>query len=221
MKLNEMNVVVTGANGAVATGLIKHFSKKASFVAGTVRHLSKNLENNKNFTLIEMDPLDVFSIERAILWIKNKAGNIHVWMNIVGGFTAGSSVEEGGGDWNYMYNTNFMTALNCCQIILPKMKQQGCGRIINIGARSAEKGMPLAGPYCVSKVAVHILTKIIALENGGNITCNAILPGIINTETNRKQMPGENHEDWTKIGAIACRAEALLLSKENGALVSL
>ena len=43
----------------------------------------------------------------------------------IGGFTMGNYVEEGHDDWIYMYNTNFMTVLNCCQQILPLMKGGG------------------------------------------------------------------------------------------------
>ena len=133
----------------------------------------------------------------------------------------GNRVEEGHDDWGYMYNTNFMTALNCCQQILPKMKLTGWGRIVNMGAQAAIKGMPLAGPYCASKMAVHSLTKIIALENGGGITCNALVPGIIDTPYNRKQMPKANHGNWVDIDKIAKKIEELLLSDESGALISL
>ena len=168
MKLNEMNVVITGANGSVATVLMDYFSSCAAFVVGTVRQLSENVQNYNKSVIIEMDPLDRYSIDSAIDWINHEAGDIHVWMNVVGGFAMGNHIEEGHDDWNFMYNTNFMTALNCCQRILPKMKLVGWGRIINMGAQAATKGMPLAGPYCTSKIAVHALTKIIALENGKN-----------------------------------------------------
>ena len=101
------------------------------------------------------------------------------------------------------------------------MKLVGWGRILNMGARVATNGMPLAGPYCTSKIAVHALTKIIALENGGNITCNALVPGIIDTPSNRKQMPGADHSNWVDPGKIAKKIEGLLLSDENGTLISL
>ena len=136
-------------------------------------------------------------------------------------FTMGKHVEEGHDDWTYMYNTNFMTALNCCQQILPKMKQNGWGRIVNIGAQAAVKGMPLTGPYCTSKTAVHMLTKTIALENGNGITCNAILPGIIDTPANRNQMPDADHSNWVSPKQIAIKIESLLISDENGSLINL
>jgi len=220
MKLNEMNIVITGANGVVATVVIDYFSNRAAFVVGTVRKLAENVDNN-NTAIIEMDPLDHYSIDNAIGWINNEAGDIHAWLNIVGGFTMGNHVEEGRDDWNYMYNTNFITTLNCCQQILPRMKHIGWGRIINIGARAAINGMPLAGPYCISKMAVHMLTKIIALENGGHITCNAILPGIIDTPSNRRKMSEANCGNWVGPNKIAKKIEELLLSNENGSLINL
>ena len=221
MKLNEMNVVITGANGTVASELISFFTNRAAFVVGTVRQLSENVENENNSAIIEMDPLEHYSIGSAIGWINDEVGNIHAWLNIVGGFTMGNHVEEGHDDWNYMYNTNFMTALNCCQQILPKMKQNGWGRIVNMGAQAALKGMPLAGPYCTSKTAIHMLTKTIALENGNGIACNAILPGIINTPANRNQMPDADHGNWVSPKQIAIKIESLLISDENGSLINL
>ena len=221
MKLNEMNVVITGANGSVSTVLMDYFSSRAAFVAGTVRQLADNVKNYNNSVFIEMDPLDHHSINNAINWVNNEAGDIHVWMNIVGGFSMGNHIEEGHDDWNFMYNTNFMTTLNCCQQILPKMKLFGWGRIINMGAQAAINGMPLAGPYCTSKMAVHTLTKIIALENSRDITCNALVPGIIDTAANRDQMPGADHGNWVTPKKIARTIEELLLSDENGALIDL
>ncbi len=215
-----MNIVITGANGSVASALMEYFSGRAAFVVGTVRQLANNVEQKKS-AIIEMDPLDHRSIECAISLINDEAGDIHVWMNIVGGFTMGNNIEENNDSWNYMYNTNFMTTLNCCQQILIKMKRASWGRIINMGSQSATKGMPLAGAYCTSKAAVHTLTKIIALENGGNITCNAILPGIIDTSENRKRMPGADPSNWIAPKQIAVQIEKLLLSDDNGTLIYL
>ena len=218
MKINEMNIVITGANGSVASALIEYFSGRAAFVVGTVRRLANNVEQ-KNSAIIEMDPLDHHSIEGAISLINDEAGDIHAWMNVVGGFTMGNHIEENNDSWNYMYNTNFMTALNCCQQILLKMKQGGWGRIVNMGAQAAVNGMPLSGPYCTSKAAVHMLTKIIALENGNGVTCNALLPGIIDTPSNRNKMPEADHDNWVGLNKIAGRIEALFLSDENGSLI--
>ena len=216
-----MNIVITGANGSLASYLLEYFSTRAAFVVGTVRQLAETSKPKNNAFIIEMDPLDHYSIDEAIVWTNNEAGDIHVWMNIIGGFNMGNHVEEGRDSWAYMYNTNFMTALNCCQQILPIMKHRGWGRIINIGSQTAIKGMPLAGPYCASKLAVHSLTKTIALENSNGVTCNAIVPGIIDTPANRNNMPEADHSGWVSVEIIANKIEEVLSSKDSGLLVKL
>ena len=218
MKIDEMNIVITGASGALASYLLEYFSLRAAFVVGTVRQLAKTSTLKNNEAIIEMDPLDHYSIDDAINWINNESGDIHVWMNIIGGFTMGNYVEEGYDDWTYMYNTNFMTALNCCQQILPHMKGAGWGRIINMGSQTAIRGMPLAGPYCASKAAVHSLTNTIALENCNGVTCNAIVPGIIDTPANRKNMPDADHKAWVTLDCLAQNIKKMLKSKKNGLL---
>ena len=219
MKIDKMNIVITGANGALASYLLEYFSARAAFVVGTVRQLAETSEVKNNDTIIAMDPLDHYSIDRAVTFINNEAGDIHVWMNVIGGFVMGNRVEEGYDDWIYMYNTNFMTALNCCQQILPLMKNNGWGRIINMGSQTAINGMPLAGPYCASKAALHSLTQIIALENSNGVTCNAIVPGIIDTPTNRNNMPDADYKSWVTLECLAQNIEKVLLSKVNGLLI--
>ena len=221
MKIDEMNIVITGANGALASYLLEYFSTRAAFVVGTVRQLSETSTLKNNEAIIEMDPLDHYSIDEAIDWVNSESGDVHVWMNIVGGFTMGNYVEGGHDDWTYMYNTNFMTVLNCCQQILPFMKNSGWGRIINIGSQTAINGMPLAGPYCTSKAAVHSLTQIVALENCNGVTCNALVPGIIDTPANRNNMPEADHSGWVTLEKMAENMEKILLSKKNGLLLEL
>ena len=219
MKIDELNIVITGANGALASYLLEYFSNRAAFVVGTVRQLSETSTLKNNEAIIEMDPLDHYSIDEAIDWVNNESGDVHVWMNIIGGFTMGNYVEGENDAWTYMYNTNFMTVLNCCQQILPFMKNSGWGRIINIGSQTAINGMPLAGPYCASKAALHSLTQIIALENCNGVTCNAIVPGIIDTPDNRNNMPDADYKSWVTLECLAQNIEKVLLSNVNGLLI--
>ena len=219
MNLNKMNIIVTGANGVTGSALIIHFYNRANFIIGTVRNLSNKIDITNGRAMIQMDLLDRFSLEESLVEIEKEVGNIHVVINVVGGFSMGCHIEEKHDLWNYMYNTNFITTLNMCQQILPKMKQQKFGRIINFGAQAAENSMPLAGPYCVSKAAVHTLTKTIALETPDYITCNAILPGIIDTPINRKSMPEADQNNWSLPEQIAEIVEKIILSDVNGTLI--
>ena len=95
MKTDEMNIMITGANGALASSLLEYFSDRAAFVMGTLRQLVETSRPKNNKAIIEMDPLDHHSIDGAIEWTNNEAGDIHAWLNIIGGFTMGNYVEGG------------------------------------------------------------------------------------------------------------------------------
>ena len=79
--------------------------------------------------------------------------------------------------------------------------------------------MGLAGPYTVSKAAIHSLTKTVSYEVKNNITINAVLPDIIDTHTNRENMPGANFNSWTKPIDIANKIESIILADTNGQLI--
>jgi NAD(P)-dependent dehydrogenase (short-subunit alcohol dehydrogenase family) len=214
-----MVIVVTGGNGATAKGIIQHFKSKAKAVVGTLRNLdSRWLEKDGVFyTKCDLSELD--QIEGCIELIRDRLGLPHVWINTVGGFTIGKPVEECINEWEKMHLINFETTLNCIKNILPIMKENKFGRIVNFGSRTGEKGMALAGPYSVSKSSVHNLTKTISLEVSRDITCNAVLPEIIDTPANREAMPNANFNTWSNPIDIADKIESIIKSKSNGQLI--
>lgn len=133
----------------------------------------------------------------------------------------GKSVEDTlPDDWSHMFNLNFQTALNCCVTILPHMKKYGFGRIINFGSVAAENGMAAAGPYTVSKAAVMALTKTIARKGQEyGITCNAIVPTIINTPQNRAAMADADFSTWTSPRTIAETIIDVVNSDRTGEMI--
>lgn len=123
-------------------------------------------------------------------------------------------------DWRRMYDLNFNSVLNCCLQILPIFKVQHFGRIINFGSVAGLEGMGLAGPYAMSKAAVINLTKTVALEGKVHgITANVIIPGIIDTPTNRKAMPEADFSKWTTPAQIAEKIVMLIDSVRTGETV--
>ena len=124
MKVNNMNIVITGSNGSLGSFLMDYFSINASCAIGTSRKIKEHKKENNKKALVKMDPLNQSSINKAIRWISLNIGNIHAWLNIIGGFNRGKYVEDGLENWTYMYNTIFLTALTCSQMILPIMKKR-------------------------------------------------------------------------------------------------
>jgi len=214
-----MVIVVTGANGATARGIIQHFKNKAKAVVGTLRNFDSRWVEKEGVFYTKCDLAELDQIEGCIELIRDRLGLPHVWINTVGGFTMGKPVEDCINEWEKMHLINFKTTLNCIKNILPIMIENEFGRIVNFGSRAGEKGMAMAGPYSASKSSIHNLTKTISLEVVGNITCNAVLPEIIDTPTNRETMPDANFDSWSKPVDIADKIESILTSKANGQLI--
>jgi len=86
------------------------------------------------------------------------------------------------GQWDKIMDTNVKGVFRACQAAAPGMQAQGGGKIINIISVSGLQPTPGLGLYGVTKAAVLMLTKVLALELGGaHIQVNAIAPGVIKT----------------------------------------
>ena len=218
MKYNT--TVITGSNGATARELIHYFSTVSHRVVGITRNPKENfVENNVDILTADMGSRqEAHSIAQEII---NRHKTIDVWINCIGGFNMGLSIKDDQDNWEKMHQSNFSTCLHGSQAALSHMINQNGGHIINIGSQAALDGFPNAAAYLVSKSSVHMLTRLIALENiENNITANAVLPGIIDTQTNRDAMPNEDYSVWQTPLQIAKTIERTIDSDQSGMLVS-
>jgi NAD(P)-dependent dehydrogenase (short-subunit alcohol dehydrogenase family) len=130
---------------------------------------------------------------------------VDILANIAGGFVMGPPLHETEDkDWDFMMNLNARSVFNCARAIIPRMLEQGRGRIVNISARAAEQGKARMAPYCASKAAVITLTESLAAEHKfNNINVNCVLPGTIDTPQNRDAMPDADYSNWVPPEALA------------------
>jgi NAD(P)-dependent dehydrogenase (short-subunit alcohol dehydrogenase family) len=90
------------------------------------------------------------------------------------------------GQWDKILDTNAKGAFRVCKAVVPHMQSQGGGKIINLASIAGLQPSLGMGIYGISKAAVIMLTKVLALELGhANIQVNAIAPGIIKTRFSR------------------------------------
>ena len=216
------NWVITGSKGNVGAALVETLTASRTRVFGidygTEQHVD---EVNQFYTYLEADLIDIEDVQRVFNEIQIRVNNIHVWINVVGGFAIGTTIEDTtAADWSKMMSLNFQTALNCSRVILQHMKENEYGHIINFGSMAAEQGMAAASPYTVSKAAVMALTKTTALEGKNHgIFCNAIVPTIIDTLQNRAAMPDADFSTWTAPTAIANEIISVVNSERNGEMI--
>ena len=189
-------VVVTGAAGALGAKVADAFVEAGADVIGIdVVDFSTAYETKKADLISKVDTDRVF----------NEIGPVDVLANIAGGFTMGDSVASTSDQtWDFMLNLNSRTVLNTVRAVVPGMIQKQSGKIINIGARNGQSGVGQMAAYSASKSVVIRLTESLADElKSEGINVNCILPSIIDTPTNRKDMPKSDFSKWVTPEAMA------------------
>jgi NAD(P)-dependent dehydrogenase (short-subunit alcohol dehydrogenase family) len=116
-----------------------------------------------------------------------------------------------------MYALNVKTAANMCHAAIGALTASK-GRIVNVGANAAHKAAAGMGPYTASKAGVHRLTEALAEELKGTVAVNAVLPSIIDTPTNRADMPDADFGAWVTPAQLA--AVILFLSSNEASAVT-
>jgi len=206
-----MKIIVTGGLGALGRAVVSELTGRGMQVA--VVDVAQPQGNILAVTVYGgVDLTDEQAVVTAYGNIADRLGGIDGLVNIAGGFLW-ETIEQGSLDsWDRMHRMNLRTALVSSRAALPHLSTGGA--IVNIGAAAAlNVGMGMA-PYAASKAGVKALTESLADElRGRGIRVNAVLPTIIDTPTNRADMPDADRSGWVT-PAGAARAIAFLLSSD-------
>ncbi len=210
LELNNKVVLITGATGALGSTTAQIFSAVNANLVLTGRDPQKlnkvfQQPTNENHIAKVCDLTNEQEVKQLIQHAIDQKGRIDVLLNIAGGFSMGPLVHElTSNEFNTMFEMNFVSTLNICKAVIPHMITQRSGKIVNISARAACEGKSKMAPYCISKRAVVTLTESLASEHKhNNLNINCILPGTIDTETNRKDMPNADYSTWVLPADIA------------------
>lgn len=214
-------VIVAGGAGVLGQAVVAELRSRGHPVA--VVDLSTRVDGADK-TCAGIDLTDAEAVAAAYRAIADALGGIAAVVNVAGGFVW-EKVE--GGDiasWDHMYRMNVRTAVVSCGAALPFLAEGG-GAIVNIGAAGATQPGAGMAPYAASKAGVRALTESLAQEmKGRGVRVNAVMPTIIDTPANRRDMPDADPAGWVRPQAIA-KVVAFLISDEaeavNGASILL
>jgi 3-oxoacyl-[acyl-carrier protein] reductase len=131
------------------------------------------------------DVRDRTAARRVIEETVTKYGRVDVLVNNAG-VAGGAPVEELSEEvWDLNQDINLKGTFLMCQAVIPVMKQQGSGRILNAASFAAILPIIGSAAYAASKAGVHYFTRVLAGELGPwNVTVNCYSPGMIPTEIN-------------------------------------
>ena len=214
-------IIVTGAAGALGTAVVKRLAAGEAPVVAVDYADSMSPMGQAAF-VGGIDLTDADAAKAAYDRIVAQHGAIGGLVNIAGGFVWETLADGDVASWDKMYAINVKTTLNSCRAALPHMAGTG-GSIVNVGAAGAVKADAGMGAYGAAKSGVMRLTEALAAEcKDGGPRVNAVLPSIIDTGINRKDMPDADFSAWVSPASLA-EVIAFLLSDAaeamTGALV--
>lgn len=196
--LRNKIIVVTGGFGVLGSSLGLQLLERGASVAllDKAETPPAALDISRGLALGGVDLTSVESASAAFQQVVARFGRIDGLVNVAGGF-AWETVESGSlATWDRLYQMNLRTAVVGSQAVLPHLLAKG-GRIVNIGAQASLKAGMGMGAYAASKAGVARLTEALAEElKERGITVNAVLPSIIDTPTNRADMPDAEFDRW-------------------------
>ena len=192
-------ILITGISSGFGKAISELLATKGETVYGISRKQTENLEGS--IKVLQADVTDVNSVQKAISTLLNKEGHIDLLINNAGMGISGSIEDSSHEAIHLQMSTNFMGYVNMIQAVLPSMRKQGNGTIVNISSIGGLMGLPYQGFYAASKFAVEGMSESLRMELiPFHIKVIVIQPGDFYTSftANRKPVITEtNNSDYS------------------------
>ena len=184
---DQVAVVTGGCNGfgaAVSDRLVSSGAQVAIWDAdiSSPEDRIRNLDQNA-VELVQVDVSDQSSVNQAFKQTIDRFKKVDILVNSAGIAGPIHTVEEYPAEqWRKVLSINVDGTFHCCQAVVPGMREQNYGRIINIASVAGKEGNPNASAYSASKAAVIALTKSLGKELADyNIGVNCVTPAAAKT----------------------------------------
>lgn len=192
IELTDLVCVVTGAGEGVGHGLVQGFVKRGARVVAGVRSLEKSAACVAPAHPVKLDVTKSGEVCAAVDAIVARYGRIDVWINNAGIYPRQPADEMTFDDWRHVLDTNLDGVWRCCEAIIPHLKRQGGGVIINVGSIVLRLGMERLTHYLASKGGIVGLTRGLARDLGRHgIRVNCVHLGAVCTEGELRQFPDQ------------------------------
>ncbi|CAF1176692.1 unnamed protein product [Adineta ricciae] len=187
--LREKVVFVTGAGGAIGSAIAQTCAlhgarvvvadvKKEAADKTVTKFLEEHVDMKDNVISIELDVTNEENIQNAVKHVVEKWKTIDVLINNAAIFTFGAVEDVSADAWTQILNVNVRGYALMAKAVVPYMKKQRSGSIIQTASISSWVAQPEFVPYSTTKGAILQMTRNLALDLGPfNIRCNAICPG--------------------------------------------
>lgn len=197
MRCRDQVVVVTGASMGIGEAIARAFVSEGARVVMSSRDF-KRLEQARarvgtleRTAAIECDVRDHRQIDGLVGEARDRFGRIDVWINNAGYGMLDSVATMSMGECRKLFDTNFFGALECMQTVIPILKAQGNGTIINISSIVGHLPVPHMGAYSATKHALNAISEAARLElEASGVRVMSVCPGRIRTNFGANTVKG-------------------------------
>jgi NAD(P)-dependent dehydrogenase (short-subunit alcohol dehydrogenase family) len=207
--MRDQAIVITGAFGSLGAATARAAIKLGARVALIDRASTAPAEliaelGSAAVFLPGIELADQAEAASAIGTAQGRLQGLDVLINTAGAFRWQTVADGDPAAWESLFTVNLKTTVNSCRAAIPYLRTSRAGRIVNVGAYAALKAGAGMGAYAASKAGVHRLTESLSAElKDQRITVNAVLPSIIDTPPNRKDMPDADFSTWVSKESLA------------------
>lgn len=208
--LNNKRVIITGGASGIGLAMVKAFSDAGAQVhvlelnteAASVNFKSSGL-NEKSIVLHHCNVAHQAEVDKIVQQIAG-SGKIDILINNAGIAHIGTAENTSESDFDRLVQVNIKGVYNCLHAVIPHMKKNGGGAILNIASIAATLGISERFVYSMTKGAVYTMTLSVAKDFlKDNIRCNSISPARIHTPFIdgylAKNYPGRESEMFEKL----------------------
>ena len=194
--------LVTGAHSGIGRACAEQLGQAGFRVFGTSRHPRRARAGGAH--MLTLDVRDEASVAYCVSRVLSQVGRIDVLVNNAGVAAIGALEEIGLDQFNEVLDTNLLGTVRMMRAVLPTMRHQREGRIVNIGSVMAFLPMPFSAAYCASKHAIRGLSESVDHEvRRFGIRVIAVEPGFIRTEIVQHSLVTAPTEPYASARAFA------------------
>lgn len=180
MTEGKKTVIITGGSKGIGEACVQLFCRQGDNVAVLDIAVSDSNDDEQLFYQ-HCNVADEADVQKCIINIINKFGDVDVLINNAGIQRYGSVTETSGALWDEVMNINLKSMFLCSQAVIPSMQRRGSGVIINVSSVQAFHSQQKVAAYTTSKTAILGLTRSIAVDYAPQIRCIAVCPGTVDT----------------------------------------
>ncbi len=216
MELENKIAVVTGVSKGIGKATVEALLQAGTKVVGWGRTAPHGIISN-DFLFVPCDVRKVNDVAKAINITTDKWGEkIDILINNAGLGYFNLMEEITLMQWDEMFDTNVKGTFLCCKVILPLMKKNKFGHIINISSIAGTQGIPEGTAYCATKFAVRGFSQSLFKEaRPHNVKVSCVYPGSVKTEFFKNYPTITTNDDMMKPEDIASSLIHILQTPEN------